>query len=127
MLQERVVPVQVDLGILELRLITGEIRLRLLERRLKRPRIELGDEAARVHGLAFHEADSLDGAGDLRMDVDGIVGDDRPDAGHGDRKVGHLDLGRDHGYRQRRWAGLRLRLTGAAPPCPEAHGGDRGT
>ena len=107
LLGERRIAVQVELGVGEIGLVLRFLRLRLIERGLERPRIDLSEKVAPLDNLAFIEGDLHDLAVDSRPDRDGVVGLDLSEALEHDGKVGALDRG--HRNYNRRWA-VRLRL-----------------
>jgi hypothetical protein len=74
------------------RLIARQIRLGLLEGSLEGARVQLRNQAARMHGLTFDEADLVDCAGYLRVNVDNVVRLDRANSGHHDWHVRDLNL-----------------------------------
>ena len=53
-------------------------------------RIELRNEAARLYGLALDEADLVDCTGNLRVNIHGVVRNDRADARHDNWHIGGL-------------------------------------
>ena len=58
-------------GIGQMRRVACQCRLGLPQRRLERTRIDLGDQAAGLHRLAFDEADLVDGPSHLGSGVAG--------------------------------------------------------
>ena len=68
---QRLVALQVDLGVLEQRLVLGQRALRLLQRHVVGPRIDHREEVALLDRLAFGELDLDELAGDLRLDGHG--------------------------------------------------------
>jgi len=61
------VPREIELRIRQRRLILGELALRLFERGLIRPRVDLREEIALLDDLPFLKPNLLQLAGDLRL------------------------------------------------------------
>ena len=76
--------------------------------------------------ISFLEVHLQDHAIDLRFNVDGVVSDDRADAGQIDRHIAHLGRGYDdrHSFRTKRTAkpatGFFPRAGGPSPPIEPA-------
>ena len=86
-LVERKVSVEIGLGIVDLGLIAIAIGDRLVELRLIRTRIDLGEEIALLDRLPLREGDLDELAGDLAAHDYVVIGDDRADAAQVDRYV----------------------------------------
>ena len=71
--KEFVVALGIGLGILSGGFVLFEVRLRLLQRRLERPRIDHEEHVTLVHVLAFGELDLLQSPADFTADGDGAV------------------------------------------------------
>ena len=99
---------EIELGVGEIGLVLRFLRGGLLERRLKRSGVDLGQEIALLDHLAFVEADLHDLAVDPGAHENGVVGLDLPDALQDDRKIRALD--RRHRDDNRRGAGGLSRL-----------------
>jgi len=82
---------QVDLRILQQRLVLLLLADRLLERHVVRPRIDHGQEVALLDHLAFLELDLDELAGDLGLHVDGV---ERRDRSQGIENNRNIALGR---------------------------------
>ena len=67
---ERLVALQIDLGVFQRGLILRQLRLGLSQRDLVGPRVDLGEEIALVDHLAFLEGDLDELPVDLRLDGD---------------------------------------------------------
>ena len=87
LLGELLIAGEVALGLAQQRLVLGQLPLRLGERRLIGARIDLGDEVARLDGLALGEPDALQGAGDLGADGHGLERRHRAEGVDGQRHV----------------------------------------
>ena len=70
----------------------GDIGLALLDRRLERRRIELGEQLALLHLAVEVGVEPGDDAGDLAADLDGGDRRERAGGGHGHRDVAAVDL-----------------------------------
>ena len=113
---QRLVAVRVALRIGELSLVAGEIGLRLRERRLVRPRIDLEQEIADLHLLPFGEIDFDDRAVDAAFHRYVVISLDAAETSDVDRHVARRrGPGRDR-HRFRRAVRLRhgLARPGAA-------------
>ena len=111
---QRLVTSQIDLGVLEHRLILGELSFRLSQRNLIRPRVDLREEIALVDHLAFLEGALDQLAVDLRLDRDHGQRRHRTEPAQHDRHVALLDRGSTDRHRaagleppglRRLWAG----------------------
>ncbi len=100
---------EIGFGVRELGLIAGAVRVRLIELRLIRTRIDHGEQVAGLYGLPFGEIDFRDLPLDLAAHDHGVVGDDRADALQINRHVAAGDgVGNDgHGWDRRRLSGPR--------------------
>src|SRR5205814_554576 len=106
------IPLQVELGARQLRLVLLLRRLRLLQRSLVRARIDLKEGVSRLDVLAFLEVDFYDLAVNPALDGNHIVRLDRADPLQEYRNVGGGDsAGGDRGRLRR---GLRRRRGGLA-------------
>ena len=63
---QRLIARQIHLGVGEIGLVARQLALRLVERRLIGARIDLGEQVARLHHLAFGEIELDQHAADLR-------------------------------------------------------------
>ncbi len=93
---------QIDLGILEQRLIFCQLPFGLLERDLVGTRIDLSEKIALVDDLAFLEGDFGQLAGDLGLDRHRRERGDRTEPAEHDRHIALADLGRADRHRARR-------------------------
>src|SRR6266851_2274356 len=122
---QRIVPFEVELGILQQGLVLGELRFGLLERHLIGSRIDLGEEVALLDHLALLEGDLGQIAVDLGFDRDRRERGDRPELAQRDRHVAFLH--RNHPDRHRT-AGARaagfFRLYVGAGKVPQGCGND---
>ena len=91
--QQRLVALQIDLGIGQQRLIALELALRLIQRGLEWTRIDQRQQVAGLDDLPFGEGDLDQRAGDLRMHGDGRQRRDGAERVDGDRHVAGGDLG----------------------------------
>jgi hypothetical protein len=91
----------------------SKVRVRLIELRLIRTRIDHGEQIAGLYGLPFGEVDFCDLPLDLAADDHGVVGDHRADALQIDR---HVVAGDDAGNDGSGWDRRRRRI-GCAPTC----------
>ena len=107
-LAELGVALQVQLGVGEVGLVLRLLGLRLIERGLEGPGIDLGQEVALLDELAFLEGDLVDLAIDAGSDQDGVEGLHGSKAGQIDRKIRLFD-GRNV-HRAQRVAGTFLRI-----------------
>ena len=81
------IAIEIDLGVLQLRLIAVAIGDRLIELRLIRARIDLAEEIALLHRLTLWKSDLDELAGDLAAHDHVVEGNDRADAAQIDRNV----------------------------------------
>src|SRR5207344_3174081 len=95
-------------------LVTGLVRFRLLEKGLVRSRIDLRQQLAGSHVLAFAESDLLYLAVDPNLDRHGVVGLHGAEADAIDRKVLGLDGGRSDGKRTPGRRARTCRISGDA-------------
>ena len=111
-------------------MVLGLFRLGLIQRGLKRTRVDLGDEVARLNRLAFVEGDLLDLPVDARAHRHGVVGLHLPEAvdvdgviralGRGDGDESGLGFGVGRRLRRRssiRAARQRIMDPVRDPPC----------
>ena len=91
LLGERGIAGEVELGVGEIGLVLRLLGVGLVERRLKRSRVDLGEKVALLDHLAFVEGDLHDLAVDARADENGVEGLDLTDALQNDRKIRALD------------------------------------
>ena len=114
---QRAVALQIDLGVVQRRLVLGELAFRLGQRDLIRARIDLGQEIALLDDLAFLERDLDQLAVDLRLDRDRRERRHRAERVQDDRHVGRFDRSRADRHRAGRIGapGLRRRRTVGAP------------
>jgi hypothetical protein len=112
------VALEVDARVAELREVARALRLRLLELRLEAARIELAQELALLHVLAFDEAHALELAVDTRLHGHARLRSHRAKAGAEDRHVLHLHAHRRDRHRRggARW---RRGLVPETPPEPQ--------
>ena len=104
---------EVALRLAQQRLILGQLPLRLGQRRLIGARIDLGDEVARLHRLAFGEADVLQRSGDLGAYGHGLERRHRSQGVDGEGHIAGYDRRHAHGLgRLRRSAGGLLSVGG---------------
>ena len=96
---QRVVPFEVELGVLQQRLVLGQRRLGLLERHLIGSRIDLGEEIALLDHLALFEGDLGQIAVDLGLYRDRGERGDGAELAQADRHVALLH--RNHPDRHR--------------------------
>ena len=87
---ESVVALQVDLGVIQGRLVFGELRLRLFKRHLIRTRIDLGEEITFFDVLALGECDTHQIAVDLGLDRNHRQRRHRPEPVQRDRHIALL-------------------------------------
>ena len=123
------VALQVKLGVLKLGLILGLGRLRKVERRAKRPRIDLRQHVAGFDVLAFGEGDLVELTVDPDLDRDGVEGLNGAEPGERDRDIlsfGQADGGGD-GLRSvaRRMGRRRGRSAARQTPRHPASGNDQ--
>ena len=116
----RLVALEIELGVLELRLVLGLGRFRLIKRRLERTRIDLSQNVARFDVLAFGESDLVQLAIDPDLHGDGVEGLDGAESREVNRDIlllGHADGGGDRLRFRGRRSGMRRRR-GAARQTP---------
>ena len=112
---------QILLGVDELRLVLPLFRNGLVERRLQRRRIDLGEHIALVHVLTLAKIDRNDLTVDLGADCHGIQGHDGAEGIIIDRNILAPRRGRGHGNGRSRGA------RGGRPGQPlHGHGGNNG-
>ena len=100
---------EIELGVGEIGLVLRFLGHGLVERRLERSRVDLGQKIALLDHLAFIKRDLHDLAVDARADENGVVGLHLSDALEDDGKIRALD--RRHGDDDRRRAGRLGGLT----------------
>src|SRR6516225_1112465 len=110
LITQRAIPFEIGLRVRQLSLIAGAVRVRLIELRLIRTRIDHGEQIAGLHGLPFGEVDFGDLPLDLAADDHGVVGDHRADALQIDRHVAAVDGAGNDGNGWDRRRGCRRRL-----------------
>jgi hypothetical protein len=96
LLEQRLVALQVELRVLEQRAVPGELALGLLELHLEGARIDFGKEVALLHRLSFLEKDAHQLAVDARAHRDGSQGRHRAQAAHDDIDVAQRRRRADH-------------------------------
>ena len=87
LLRELGVAIEVNLGVLQVRLVAVTIGDRLIELCLIRSRVDLREHIAVLHKLTLVEADLDKLPGDLAADEHVVVGDHRADAAQVDRNI----------------------------------------
>src|SRR2546428_3307233 len=113
LIAQRRIALEIGFGVRELGLIAGAVRVRLIELRLIRTRIDHGELVAGLYGLPFGEVDFCDLLLDLAADDHGVVGDHCADALQIDRHVAAVDgAGNDGNGWDRRRRASRGRLEG---------------
>ena len=115
----------------EQRMVLGELTLRLSERRLIGPRVDLGEEVALLDHLAFGEAQFHQHPGDLGADCHRLERRDGAQRIEGDRHVAERDRRDPHALRRplgrRRLHALARRRAGLLEflPHEQRHSGER--
>ena len=118
------IPLVLRLVIRQLRLVLGDLRLRLVEQRLIRPRVEFKEDVPLLDQRPFLEVDLVQVAPDVRPHLDGI---DRGRPARVVRGVGDVPLDgvtdRDWGRRRRGRLRRRVCAAGHGETQPEDQGG----
>ncbi len=109
LLVKRFITSKIALMLSEQRLVLGELALRLGQRRLIGPGVDLRDEVALFDHLAFRKSHRLQLARDLGADGDGLEGRHRSE---------RVDRDRHIPQRHRRDPHRLWRRPGAPGPCP---------
>ena len=122
LLGEGLVTCQIGLRLRQQALVLLQLALCLFERRLIRPVIDLGQEIAGFHHLAFLEADLLKVAADLRLHGDRGKRGDGAESIQGDRNIAGRRGGGADGLRRQAVAGRTAGGAGFFGAQPKRHG-----
>src|SRR5262249_25056075 len=107
---QRGVTLEIGLRVRELGLVAAAVRVRLIELRMIRARINHGEQVAGLYGLPFGEIDFRDLSLDLAADDHGVIGDHRADTLQINWHIAAGDGARNHGDGWHHRRGRRCRL-----------------